>query len=479
MKVPSINVIVSGEVMTKVFFRLFAILLSFSFILHAQEGASATSDPSEYVEPSLLKTGDELSIKVFRAAEFNSVVRIDSDGTFRFPLIGEIPAAGKTTKEVALILTEKIASKVANPFVEVNVVNWGPRTVNILGEVARSGISLELPTNSIMTALQAISTAGGFTPSADLTKVVVQRFDPKNKIHERLPIDVSALVSDNGQSKEFVLHPGDMIIVPKAPPVYITGEVQKTGEYFIDTQRPPRCSEILVRAGGLTKEADAEHVKLIRMDKNGKRHANLLSLREIENGAYEKDPVIQPGDYIVVDLLQTDNTVYVSGAVGRPGEFSIDPKRPPRCSEMIIRAGGLAVTADSANVRLIRVDANGNRTAKTLTLPEVEDSNYDNDILVAPGDYIVVGYAEQIYILGEVRRPGPLTIPPYSTITAQKAIALAGGFTSLAKKNDILLIRNNTISPVNLKKTYTTESNLGNDIPLQYGDILFVQESIW
>ena len=253
--------------MTKVFFRLFAILLSLPFILQAQEGTVPASDPSEYVEPSLLKTGDELSIKVFRATEFNSVVRIDSDGTFRFPLCGEIPAAGKTAKEVAMILTERIANKVANPFVEVNVVNWGPRTVNILGEVARSGLALELPTNSIMTALQAISTAGGFTPSADLTKVVVQRFDPKNKIHERLPIDVSALVSDNGQSKEFVLHPGDMIIVPKAPPVYITGEVSRPGEYFIDTQRPPRCSEILVRAGGLTKLADAEHVKLIRMDR--------------------------------------------------------------------------------------------------------------------------------------------------------------------------------------------------------------------
>ena len=63
---------------------------------------------------------------------------------------------------------------VTEPLVDVIVSNWAPRTVYIIGEV-KSSSSLELPTFGRMTALQAISAAGGFTESADLNNVAVLR----------------------------------------------------------------------------------------------------------------------------------------------------------------------------------------------------------------------------------------------------------------------------------------------------------------
>ena len=65
------------------------------------------------------------------------------------------------------------------------------------------------------------------------------------------------------------------------------------------------------------------------------------------------------------------------------------------------------------------------------------------------------------------------------TVTASQAIALAGGFTQVAKQNDITLIRNKEIRKLNLKKLYTSIENMERDETLRNGDIIFVQESIW
>ena len=80
---------------------------------------------------------------------------------------------------------------------------------------------------------------------------------------------------------------------------------------------------------------------------------------------------------------------------------------------------------------------------------------------------------------GEVKKPGPRTLPPDKTISASQAIALAGGFTQVAKQNDITLIRNKEIKKLNLKKLYSSIENMERDETLRNGDILFVQESIW
>ena len=50
---------------------------------------------------SALRPGDVLSVSVFRVPEFSKQVRIDEDGTFIYPLCGEIKAAGRTVRVIA------------------------------------------------------------------------------------------------------------------------------------------------------------------------------------------------------------------------------------------------------------------------------------------------------------------------------------------------------------------------------------------
>ncbi|MBR4899564.1 MAG: SLBB domain-containing protein [Victivallales bacterium] len=335
---------------------------------------------------STLQPGDVLSIQVFRVSEFSKVIRIEEDGTFRYPFCGTIKASGLTARAIAEEIEKRLAKQVQDPHVDVFVQDWGPRRIYILGEV-KSSQSMELPTYGRMTALQALSAAGGFTESADLNNVAVLRRSGGKLVRHK--IDVSALVSRQSGGDDFKLLPEDTLIVPKAPPVFIAGEVGNPTTIFIDTQRPPLVSELIIRAGNM-----------------------------------------------------------------KPG-------------------------ADAGNICIIRANAKGERDMISASLKSQVLGNYENDVRIAPGDYVLVGAAEQIYVLGEVRKPGPLTLPPDKTITASQAIALAGGFTQVAKQNDITLIRNKEIRKLNLKKLYTSIENMERDETLRNGDIIFVQESIW
>jgi polysaccharide export outer membrane protein len=359
--------------------------LTFALILISCFALAQTTDDWK---ASTLQPGDVLSIHVFRVAEFSKVVRIEEDGTFRYPLCGTITASGQTARAIAEEIEQRLANakQVQDPHVDVFVQDWGPRRIYILGEV-KSSQSMELPTYGRMTALQALSAAGGFTESADLNNVAVLRRSAGKLVRHK--IDVSALASRQSGGDDFKLLPEDTLIVPKAPPVFIAGEVNSPTTIFIDTQRPPLLSELVIRAGSM-----------------------------------------------------------------KPG-------------------------ADAGNICIIRANAKGERDMIAASLKSQVLGNYENDVRIAPGDYVLVGAAEQIYVLGEVKKPGPLTLPPDKTITASQAIALAGGFTQVAKQNDITLIRNKEIRKINLKKLYNSIENMERDETLRNGDILFVQESIW
>ncbi|MBR4370373.1 MAG: polysaccharide export protein, partial [Victivallales bacterium] len=249
--------------------------LTFALILISCFALAQTTDNWK---ASTLQPGDVLSIHVFRVGEFSKVVRIEEDGTFRYPLCGTIEASGKTARAIAEEIEKRLANakQVQDPHVDVFVQDWGPRRIYILGEV-KSSQSMELPTYGRMTALQALSAAGGFTESADLNNVAVLRRSEGKLVRHK--IDVSALASRQSGGDDFKLLPEDTLIVPKAPPVFIAGEVNSPTTIFIDTQRPPLVSELIIRAGSMKSGADAGNICIIRTDAKGNRDMIPASLK--------------------------------------------------------------------------------------------------------------------------------------------------------------------------------------------------------
>ena len=107
----------------------------------------------------------------------------------------------------------------------------------------------------------------------------------------------------------------------------------------------------------------------------------------------------------------------------------------------------------------------------------------ENNILMYPGDRIMVQRAELIYVLGAVARPGGYVLnESRQHITVLKALAMAGDVNNIAKRNGIMILRKDPSSdsekreeiPVNYKEMARGKIE---DIRLVPDDILFVPES--
>ena len=126
-------------------------------------------------KPYLLGPEDKLKIKVYdwrpsssEAHEWAALTgefSVGASGNVSLPLIGEVPAAGRTTADLAAAISERLQANIGlsnRPDASVEVATYRP--FFITGLVATPG---QYPYKPDMTVLQAISTAGGIRRITD------------------------------------------------------------------------------------------------------------------------------------------------------------------------------------------------------------------------------------------------------------------------------------------------------------------------
>ncbi len=123
----------------------------------------------------LLYPGDQIEVSVPSAPELSRTVTIGPDGRFNFPLAGAVMAANRSTPEVEASLTGALARDLRRPYVEISPVSYASQRILVLGEVGQPGL-YDLP--GPMGALEAVAMAGGFTSTADASKVSIIRRAP-------------------------------------------------------------------------------------------------------------------------------------------------------------------------------------------------------------------------------------------------------------------------------------------------------------
>ena len=122
-----------------------------------------------------LGPGDRLSVQVFLHPESSTPSEgtlLDSEGRIDLPLVGPVDLAGLTADEARGRLTDAFARYIREPQVIVTVVQLASRRIYIFGEMERPGV---YPVDRPLTALQALTLAGGFRPGADREKVALLR----------------------------------------------------------------------------------------------------------------------------------------------------------------------------------------------------------------------------------------------------------------------------------------------------------------
>lgn len=163
----------------------------------------------------LLGPEDVLDITVWRSEDLTQkglVVR--PDGYISMPLIGEVEVNGRTAKELAAHIAERLKDYREKPLVHVKVEEVNSYYVYVFGDVVKPG---KYQLKSHATVLQAIAMAGGFTPYAAKNNVHVRRtvVGPPGHVKEfKIPARYDELLSGDGEIKDFVLKTGDMVVVP-------------------------------------------------------------------------------------------------------------------------------------------------------------------------------------------------------------------------------------------------------------------------
>ncbi|HTI01902.1 MAG TPA: polysaccharide biosynthesis/export family protein [Acidisoma sp.] len=131
-----------------------------------------------------LGPGEEVRVVIFGQTQLTGRFTVSDRGTISVPLLGDVPAEGKTTGQLAqTIATELEQRKLLNsPSVSVEVSKYRP--VFILGEVVKPG---QYPYEPGMTALTLVAIAGGFTYRAQTGYVSILRKEDGHVIEGRAP----------------------------------------------------------------------------------------------------------------------------------------------------------------------------------------------------------------------------------------------------------------------------------------------------
>jgi len=158
-------------------------------------------------ERYLINVGDTISVRVFEQDAMSSKVKVRADGKVALPVLGEADVRGKRPVDVARELEVRLKEFVVSPKVTVNVDEFAPLNVAVLGEVTHPGTYPIDPTGGVM---QALASAGGLTEYASKDRIFVLRKAPALR---RIRFSFEALAHNEPKAATFALQTGDVVVV--------------------------------------------------------------------------------------------------------------------------------------------------------------------------------------------------------------------------------------------------------------------------
>jgi polysaccharide export outer membrane protein len=250
-----------------------------------------------------------------------------------------------------------------------------------------------------------------------------------------LPAQVPAKQSD------YVLGPGDVIKVTvfQSPDLSLETRIPESGNVSY-----PLLGN--VKLGGLTV-AQAE--------------------KRLVDGLREGKFVKQPQVSILVMQLRGSQASVLGHAV-RPGRYSLELSNT-RLSDLMALAGGVA--PDGSDILTVVGTREGKPFRTQIDFKTLfRGANAANDIVVENNDVVYVDRAPQIYIYGEVQKPGALRLERGMTVL--QALAAGGGLTLRGTQRGIRVHRRGPDGTVKELKPSLQEQ-------LQAEDVVYVQESLF
>ncbi len=176
---------------------------------------AAIKSIEDYNDHYRLYKYDVVSIKIIG---FNDTglgldqIMIGTDGYVNLPYAGSVKLAGLTLDEARQVLTQKFSRYIKIPDMSVMVNSYGPRKVQVLGEVNTPG-TVELASDD-MNVTNAISKAGWVTTYGRIKKVqLIRIIDGTMYVKEA---NIKNYIEKHDITQNYALEDGDIIFIPKS-----------------------------------------------------------------------------------------------------------------------------------------------------------------------------------------------------------------------------------------------------------------------
>jgi polysaccharide export outer membrane protein len=174
-----------------------------------QPADSQASNPEYKIGP-----GDSVNIIVWRNPEVSMSVPVRPDGKITTPLVEDLPAAGKSSTQLARDIEQALGKFIQQPVVTVIVTNFvGPYSeqIRVIGQAARPQA---LPYRNEMSLMDVMIAVGGTTEFASGNRTTLIRTVEGKQ--QKFTVRLDDLIKDGDISANVRMQPGDVLVIPES-----------------------------------------------------------------------------------------------------------------------------------------------------------------------------------------------------------------------------------------------------------------------
>nr|WP_171346439.1 SLBB domain-containing protein [Vibrio coralliilyticus] len=434
-------------------------------------------------EMERVQVGDMIQVNLPGEETLNKGFQVDKRGRINLPEVGALYVAGYTENQLQQSVLNAL-SKVYRDLSTASVyISEQQVLISIQGYVNSPG---EYTLSKSADVQMAIHAAGGLRSGAQLNNLLLKRGKDK------FPFNYKSFLDTGDESLLPKLKSLDTIFVPASPlvgnieqqfdasklansgdsadnrtAIKVFGEVNAPGSFTF--KNTADLVDILMRAGGVTRYASVEQIRVISNNK-----PQIFNLKEyLDSGDTSLLPNLQPGTTIFVpkqeeEIRAGSNVIYIMGEVKSPGAY--EGKKGASFMDILANAGGPTRYAESRQIRLIK--ANGQVIKFDLTA-YTEGLTTKSPPQINPGDAIFVPEKTDmnekswlkispdraVNVIGEVVRPG--RIEWSDEMDMMHLLAHVGGPTLRADTSKI-----EVVTPNGKMKTFNLDEFILNGAPM-------------
>ncbi len=233
-----------------------------------------------------------------------------------------------------------------------------------------------------------------------------------------------------------------------------SGQLRNPREIKYDPAQSIRVADAIVLSGGLKPEAtDFAYIRrTVLSDERETEYVRVNLVNALSDASSGDNLELKANDILIVysklDFLER-STVFISGAVRNPGEFTYDASLT--LTDLLTLAGGLKMQAATNRIDVFRVQIFENEPTRTVVATlEIDGNNFQvegSNFILQPFDQVAVRSVadfelqQLVTLKGEVKFPGVYALLDDNEKLAS-VIRRAGGLTKEAFAEGAVLTRN-------------------------------------